>query len=266
MKKDDKIAFRKERANELDRLLRILNRHGLIQDTSPLQKCISLCQGDKSNEDTWGYSTVSPLIFLVEPDEFPQNILPPGVSELAVRLNIELRGWIDGANDACLIEDPFKSLSVGFVAEAKSVADDTLLFAWHLDRHIVDVQAKSKKLKPEEPAEGAIHPFYHFQFGGHAMAVQGNAYGNAMFLSAPRIPHPPLELVLATDFLLSNFKPKGWAKVRADGEYLNLLDPIQNRLWSHYAKLVHSNWEATAAAGFTLTPTHLWPQTVRIRK
>ena len=95
--------------------------------------------------------------------------------------------------------------------------------SWHLDRH------------PNLQNVRYTHPLYHFQFGGRKLELIDP---NMSVLSCPRIPHPPMDIFLATHFILSNFfSNKQFAFVNnllADFDYQSIIKRAQERLWKPY--------------------------------
>lgn len=98
---------------------------------------------------------------------------------------------------------------------------------WHLDRHITGGD-ESK----------VIHPFYHFQNGGNRMEQYNNHIEVAVFTSAPRLPHPPMDLFLAFHFVLTSFYNKNSfeniSNLLNDDEYIEIIENAQKRMWKPY--------------------------------
>jgi len=102
-------------------------------------------------------------------------------SEFDLSINIEL-------NDRIL--DTYN-----FQIEIKGINDDGEHYnAWHLDRDI-------RGLEPSKPKFD--HPLYHFQSGGNHL--EEKQINGAVFISAPRLPHPPMDVILGIHFILRNF-------------------------------------------------------------
>ena len=95
--------------------------------------------------------------------------------------------------------------------------------SWHLDRH------------PNTQNVKYTHPTYHFQFGGKKLELIDP---DMSVLSCPRIPHPPMDIFLATHFIISNFfnnKQFGFVNtLLADYDYQQIIKRAQNRLWKPY--------------------------------
>lgn len=80
------------------------------------------------------------------------------------------------------------------------------------------------------------HPYYHFQFGGDELL--GIDTGGSLYLGAPRIAHPPMDLFLGIHFIINNFyNKKQYAfvdKLMNDDTYRGIIGRAQQRLWDPY--------------------------------
>lgn len=97
--------------------------------------------------------------------------------------------------------------------------------SWHLD----------KERRPENCRY--THPYYHFQFGGKKLEYLEPSLG---LLSSPRIPHPPMDIILAFHFIINNFYNnksfKFVKEILADYDYMKILKNSQLRIWDQYFK------------------------------
>lgn len=97
--------------------------------------------------------------------------------------------------------------------------------SWHLD----------KEKSPENCKY--THPYYHLQFGGKKLENIEIGLG---LLSAPRIPHPPMDIILAFHFIVNNFySNKNFRFVKElliDPDYIRILKNSQERIWVDYFK------------------------------
>ncbi|SCY49761.1 hypothetical protein SAMN02927916_2306 [Flavobacterium anhuiense] len=97
--------------------------------------------------------------------------------------------------------------------------------SWHLD----------KERNPENCKY--THPYYHFQFGGKKLEYLEPNLG---VLSSPRIPHPPMDIILAFHFIINNFYNnksfKFVKKILNDHDYQTILSNSQKRIWDEYFK------------------------------
>jgi hypothetical protein len=222
MAKAEKASSIKSRiTKELLSLAEILERQSreVILNADVLKS--SANQAKESGESGWEYQ-VAGLQMRVQA---PQNVLPVqrGESSLLIQVDLDVAGAYDEKDDLtnlvleiCIHTDQRKNIC-----------------AWHFDRHI-------KGNGSNEPEEA--HPLYHFQHGGHAMKEISDSLGKVLLLPAPRLPFPPMDAILAIDFLLSNFAGKQWKKLRDDPTYSRLLRDAQVRYWKPYHERVASWW------------------------
>ena len=97
---------------------------------------------------------------------------------------------------------------------------------WHLDKSIRSSPPKY------------THPLYHFQFGGSSF--EDIDAGNSIVLGSPRLPHPPMDIILGIHFIINNFfskkeKDYPWVgKILSDDEYIDLIIRAQRRFWDIY--------------------------------
>lgn len=107
---------------------------------------------------------------------------------------------------------------------------DPRFSSWHLD----------KEKNPENCKY--THPYYHLQFGGKKLE---NIEVGLGILSAPRIPHPPMDIILAFHFIINNFynnKNFGFVKnLLLDPDYVRILKNSQERIWVDYFKAYQLN-------------------------
>lgn len=82
-----------------------------------------------------------------------------------------------------------------FQIEVQGVnSEGTHYNAWHLDKDLCRRGDNTAKVS---------HPSYHFQAGGDKL--ESRQISSAVFLGAPRIPHPPMDVILGIHFILSNY-------------------------------------------------------------
>jgi hypothetical protein len=102
-------------------------------------------------------------------------------------------------------------------------------FSWHLDKHIEEEEDNKPKF---------THPCYHFQAAGNS--IENIDSGDLVLLSAPRIPHPPMDLFLTFHFVVNNFfSSKDYSFVGEllnDYDYQEIIKRAQNRVWEPYFK------------------------------
>ena len=125
--------------------------------------------------------------------------------------------------------------SYNFQIEVKGINDDGEHYnAWHLDKDIRSAKPNNSKVS---------HPLYHFQAGGNNL--ENRRLSGAVFLSAPRLPHPPMDVILGLHFILKNFCStkdyKFLEKIFSDCEYEDLIERAKNRMFKPYFRAFELN-------------------------
>ncbi len=151
-----------------------------------------------------------------------------------------------GEEKSLCVYDHFISLNVNIEIEITDWALDEngeweapLKAAWHLDKNI-DTFVDSTNF---------IHPEYHFHFGGMRMEHTFNQehvkprYSGILILDAPRLQHPPLDPILAIDFVIKNFyKYKTHCSITDQKSYNDIIANAQNRFWKPYYLAIAKHW------------------------
>jgi len=241
-KKINNTNYRNERARELRQIASILERSTVSGDFYAINSATEQCKTNcPSGANSWGYE-ISKLIFRIDDQKHTQ---PKDILGLDLELSVSLTGICH--NDD-YDDDSIKSLAVDFVISGKRANGGNCLCSWHHDRHITG---------GDDPQ--FAHPHYHFQHGGHKMWGDVD-FGSAMVFESPRIAHPPLDGILAIDYVLSNFCGNKWRELLEDGEYVNLVKSAQKRLWRPYAISTASRWCTDVSSSWL--PQDLWPQLI----
>jgi hypothetical protein len=248
-KKDKPNTFRQHQAQELELLARLFRREywDVFPDTSPLHAAAKQCRAIPEKSDSWGYKLNRLQIHV----EKPRHTLPENING---QLIIELSVSVAGKCQAPKMDDPFEELAVNLVILGRdNNTQQENLCAWHLDRHI-------------DSESEAAHPLYHWQYGGNRMEHLKDNLGSVLLLETPRLSHPPMEGILAIDFVLSNFAGNTWKKLKTgtDGTYRNLVTKAQERFWYPYAKSIVAKWENPPTKRQNLNTLRLWPNLIDI--
>ncbi len=243
-------AFRRERADDLRRLAQILYDNGLVNDIGPLLAAASSCQQEPA-PTTWEYEFVG-LVFKSIDLKGSQEIRhthPQSIESLEIELHVCAGGHCVQADN---LSDPLIELVVELEIMGYS-ADATEHFsAWHLDRQIGVLGQINH----------SVHPIYHFQYGGERVWNKtNNSYGLHLLLETPRFPHPPLDAVLAVDFVLSNYFGDTWNQLRQDDSYSQLIASAQDIYWRPYALATTSYWYnfPGSRTPYDWAPQLIWP-------
>lgn len=177
----------------------------------------------------WGYE-ISDLPLNFTENEIKDKIVNTDARISSIVLSSKVIGkFLD--ND--LAEDPLAYLEFNLVVKGKDKNGKDLVNSWHLDRH------------PDNSHSESAHPTYHFQYGGKKLMLPNNENGNHLVIDTPRIMHPPLDIILGVDFVLSNFLGKKRAflceKVRP---YLLSVESLQKMVWRPYIYSVARHWSS----------------------
>lgn len=271
-------SIRIARANDLDLLGRILENLGICS-SSPLFAAAEECRkGHGVPKDRWGYSVTN---LVLQRSATHRGIRPKDATDVYHSLDVSAQGAFVADDHQ---GDPFIHLSVDIAAGAR-VGKRPLFCAWHLDRHLMELANQSgscttadserqadNNSKPnredETPAafgftgpSSELHPLYHFHFGGRRMMNTiddgSGDLGDILLLAPPRIAHPPLDAVLAVDFVVGNFYPHDYKTLRDDEGYLRLIHDAQVRCWKPYANVCAGAWSKKTFIDWT--PELIWP-------
>lgn len=235
-------AIRNRISNDLLSLVQILRNEpsGVVINPESLQSAAHQANKVRKTAD-WSYE-VADLQFRVGT---PQNALPQKCgNRLNVYMDLNLQGV---CNDE--LDDSLTDLILNIRIETETKQN---ICSWHFDRHIVD----GKSEPPEE-----AHPKYHFQHGGHAMKDLAESLGKTLLLPTPRLAFPPMDAILAIDFVLSNFAGNCWQSLRDEATYTRLLKEAQHRHWRPYLQRLASWWD-TGYKESKSEITALWPHLV----
>lgn len=222
---------RRKAATNLRTLGHILHRKGVCPDISPIssaaEQCSSAVKG--RGDQSWGYD-ISNLVFRLQPIK---GTIPAKVKDLRVELSISMVGRFDAEAD-----DQFINLEINLEKYAYTATGAELKAAWHFDRHIINTKTDHPHVTDD------IHPLYHFQFGGAKMSKFTNDLGRTFLLDPPRLMHPPMDGIVAIDFVLANYSGLTWKSLREDAQYVNLIAPHFEQLWKPYFTAIAGSWNA----------------------
>ena len=243
-------SFKRELASELRGLADILLNTRLLRDSSPLRGAAEMCTANLQNTD-WEYQCLG-LNFIVNNSylDIYKRTIPSNLREVIIELSVAAKGFCIELDDN---SDPFTSLRVDCRMEGRQRNGVAYFCAWHLDRNLGTTVDESKHF---------VHPCYHFQFGGNQLP-QELGYGRLLLVEPPRIAHPPLDAILAVDFVLSNFFPNIWQELRLDDRYPRIVQQAQRRFWLPYAKAATRGRRWGADSGnASWDVKDVWPQVV----
>lgn len=181
---------------------------------------------DDLPENHWGY-TINGLSIPIEPSTL-RHIRPQGITKAQVIVDIEVVSDLAEWNN---LNDPFISLNFKAIIKAINPKSEAPHFlAFHIDRHNGDYETNE------------IHPLYHLQYLQNPKKKPDFNHGESLQLDIPRMMHFPMELILGTGFLISNFAPTSYNKIIKERQYINLCKEYQERIWKPYINSINSYW------------------------
>lgn len=174
-----------------------------------------------------------------------KSIIKVDVQGLEIILNKRMSGSVPSDLQSVTIYlDSFSEFDTEINIETRDIILDTYKFhitvtginatgehynAWHLDKDIRVAEANPPKVS---------HPLYHFQAGGNYL--DNKNISGVVFLGAPRLPHPPMDVILGLHFILKNFcNTKDYPfvqKIFNDIEYQYLVQRAKDRMFKPYFK------------------------------
>lgn len=88
------------------------------------------------------------------------------------------------------------------------------------------------------------HPQHHCQFLLNPKEVVDFNYGNTLQLDIPRFTHFPMELILGTSFILSNFSPNAFKDLQDNRIFAKLRKDYQTHYWKPYIQKLNAFLES----------------------
>ncbi len=246
-----------ELRSDLGKLADILQNEAVCADTNPLQQTIGSL---RFYEDASGVvRSKYQLTRLVMRLGNLRRCFPPLVGNVSCTLSVRAESSIPV--DPAPPHDPFDKLEINFILEGYIPSQTgRYMQSWHFDRHIHNEGDNT----PED-----THPMYHFQFGGRMMQDHAarsqmppeTTFGRTVLLDGPRLAHPPMDLILAVDFVLSHFLGQFRKRLaRSNREYLKMVSRSQARIWKPYSDVLGYLWSRQQVADTRWTASSLWPQ------
>ena len=185
----------------------------------------------KDNSYSYSFSTIN---IIIPKSMLPKHPIPNKLGNVEVVLSIEDEIIIK-SKTANLVEDPFCKLgkfNLVLYCQQKHYTS-----SWHLDRHVIGEGHNSPQ---------SLHPLYHLTFGGYHMEnlinEDSDEFGRTLILRAPRIMHPPMELILGIDFIFNHYIPKKELDLLSDPGYLNLIHELKKHFWLPFSLAIAKNY------------------------
>ncbi len=227
------MSERSEIMTDLQYISRILVRNRICDDISPLEKAVSIM-----------YPGVNEVSYVIDKLNFPnvpipRGIIPNNIAILDICFSIEIH---ENILDECEISYPVKldeTHKYNFSIEVSGLNEnaDEFYSGWHLDF--------DKKVDGVDN----IHPFFHLTYGSMHLRsklknTEENGFlGKMLLLPTPRIPYPPMDVILGIDFILRNFYVNNLIEgILDDPRYKRAVKRSQVRLWKPYMLSVAHHW------------------------
>ncbi|MFV0417414.1 MAG: hypothetical protein ACK5KT_01620 [Dysgonomonas sp.] len=210
-----------------------LVKNGFCEDISQIASAITQIKSGNANQ--WGYQIVDLPINLKGTAPNSNPILKENGSIIYLTVSISENKTAKDINNLILSSD-FSILIKG--VEKKTGKE--FYTGWHLDN---DYKKHGSK---QENSKNAyyIHPQYHISFGGAKLENLINYNpGDHLSLKSPRLPHPPMDIFLAIDFILEHFICfDEHQNLTRSPSYIDYINFSQARLWRPYYTAIAKNW------------------------
>jgi len=209
----------------LDFLSKELERLKLCENIQPLKAAIADIVQSPPNQP-WTYKISDLPIFI---KGSPRNALPT-LDSMTIFLNISITET--GSNkDNKRISNLIKSSDFSILIKGKKKGENDHFYAsWHLDN--------------DTNGRDYVHPQFHIAFGGSKLKekIKSN-FGDILLLTSPRLPHPPLDGILAIDFILKHFVTEDIHRQLTENKtYKTYIASSQRRLWHPYYTSISKYW------------------------
>lgn len=103
---------------------------------------------------------------------------------------------------------------------------------------------------------GQLGPVFHLQFGGRPVSRELYWFPE---ISVPRIMHPPVDLILASEMVLANFYPDEFERLRREPEWRSLVRTSEDNFQrSYYEDCRNCIADLTSGRREATLLSHLW--------
>ncbi len=140
------------------------------------------------------------------------------------------------------LKDPIQDYQLQLILKISDTSALLAKSAWHFEKH----PDKKTDGTPDDSPE-FHHPLYHLHFGGYELTNEEDFdFGKILIVEAPRIMHPPMDIIIAIDFVLTNFYSTQTCprlvKLTTDPQYIRILSAAKERFWKPFALGFASNF------------------------
>ncbi|MCB9082107.1 MAG: hypothetical protein H6555_10390 [Lewinellaceae bacterium] len=246
--------------SDLVTLQRLLNKHFAknIQNAEGIEKAISQLNNRKGGALYFEDAKLEFINMDLGKDVRP--VLEPEQYRLAV---LEIRftklKWLSQTRQS-LLNDPIQEFQLQLILKIRSNEKLLAKCAWHFEKH----PDKKTNGTPEATPE-FHHPLYHLHFGGYELIDDEDIEcGNILIVEAPRLMHPPMDMVLAIDFVLNNFYSchtcKPFLDLVSNPDYIRIVNNAKEKFWKPFAFGFASNFTTshnfTSESQVSVVPTY----------
>ena len=232
-------THRQRRAEELYEIAELLERDGLTTDAGPLRTAATQCLSDfrtagpkqpDAGDRYWGYE-IEGLQIRLETQRHcrpRQSVMKDASGFLSVTVQEYLPPDSEAVGSSYSL---LRRLDTDFYFDAHQVVDGAelpLRAAWHVDTH----------LHTATPSD-SVHPRFHFQVGGERLDHLDADIRGIFVPETPRMPCPPMDGLLAVDFVLAHYCGSDWAMLReVEPRYARLRHAPIQRYWDPYFQII----------------------------
>lgn len=230
---------------DLETLIDLLRKHGFDDILEIYQLELTAGKLNKNNRD---YS-IDDMTLTVNPSG--QKAKPEvGRLEIVVNSEYTFKETLSETED---IFDSY-SLNIGIkgirminTLKEEDILEEQKFFCWHLDREL--------------NTDGRFcHPLYHFHAGGKHIYDHVDEKSQVVFISSPRLPHPPMDVILLVHFIIQNFvntkEVKNKTDLFEDDDYKILLERAEKRILDPYFKSLSKGLRHNTFTRHNLVPLY----------
>lgn len=190
------------------------------EDLSAIRK--SIRGGKNDGRVSYEFTNITLLI----PKKFrPSHSIPRLLEDIEITLHLNNEVILNLYKENT-VEDPIINIeTLNVILQSGKYTS-----SWHLDRHVRTEEEKTSDL---------LHPRYHLTFGGKYMENlqidDNDEFGRSLIVRSPRIPYPPMEVLLGLDWIFRHFIPKSELELLSDPAYNRAVNQLKTHLWKPYA-------------------------------
>ena len=201
----------------------------LFEDLYPLEEAIR----SLSNEnDSWEYE-IAPFVI-----KLPAVQNHTFTHQTSISIVFQAHNVLNSTND--VISNPINLKKFDIHLKGRNaIANIDSMASWHLDD-------QSELSDANDGQSKYLHPVYHFTFGGKLMEgsyLDNWDFGQTLVMRSPRLMHPPMDIILGIDFILTQFIARKYITDLLDKpEYKKIIQAVKQKIWKPYALAFAKNF------------------------